>query len=213
MSTYYNDNMNFDDANPPEESSNRTFLLIAGVLGGLVLLEEAADVEVGGGNGAELPEQQGHEHAADAAVAVFEGVERLEFHMADRHPEQSGPLVIAGEIEPAVHAAFQLFGGDGNKADVRAAAGADVVLLGLELAGVLGLAPGEGKQELVHLPDKGLRQRSSVLHLLSGRAQCPTVEIGLHRLGAVFIRVRQVGIRFRLQLKDFLQGAESAFHP
>ena len=38
MSAYDNDNMNFDDANPPEESSNRTFLLIAGVLGGLVLL-------------------------------------------------------------------------------------------------------------------------------------------------------------------------------
>jgi len=28
----------FDDETPPEESSNRTFLLIAGVLGGLVLL-------------------------------------------------------------------------------------------------------------------------------------------------------------------------------
>ncbi|MCI0552707.1 MAG: hypothetical protein L0287_17285 [Anaerolineae bacterium] len=38
MSAYDNDNMNFDDANPPEESSNRTFLLIAGILGGLVLL-------------------------------------------------------------------------------------------------------------------------------------------------------------------------------
>ena len=38
MSAYDNDNMNFDDPNPPEESSNRTFLLIAGILGGLVLL-------------------------------------------------------------------------------------------------------------------------------------------------------------------------------
>jgi hypothetical protein len=38
MSAYDNDNMNFDDPNPPEESSNRTFLLAAGILGGLVLL-------------------------------------------------------------------------------------------------------------------------------------------------------------------------------
>jgi hypothetical protein len=36
MSTY--DEPEFDDPNPPEESSNRTFLLAAGVLGGLVFL-------------------------------------------------------------------------------------------------------------------------------------------------------------------------------
>ena len=34
----FDDNTDFDDANPPEESSNRTFLLAAGLLGGLVLL-------------------------------------------------------------------------------------------------------------------------------------------------------------------------------
>jgi hypothetical protein len=34
----YDDNTDFDDANPPEESGNRTFLLVAGILGGLVLL-------------------------------------------------------------------------------------------------------------------------------------------------------------------------------
>jgi len=34
----YDDNTDFDDANPPEESSNRTFLLAAGGLGALVLL-------------------------------------------------------------------------------------------------------------------------------------------------------------------------------
>ena len=38
MTAFDNDNMNFDDSNPPEESSNRTFLIAAGVLGGLVLL-------------------------------------------------------------------------------------------------------------------------------------------------------------------------------
>ena len=36
MSTY--DDPDFDEPNPPEESSNRTFLLVAGILGGLVLL-------------------------------------------------------------------------------------------------------------------------------------------------------------------------------
>jgi hypothetical protein len=34
----YDENADFDDANPPEESSNRTFLLVAGILGGLVFL-------------------------------------------------------------------------------------------------------------------------------------------------------------------------------
>lgn len=37
MSTY-DDNPDFDDEIPPEESSNRTFLIVAGILGGLVLL-------------------------------------------------------------------------------------------------------------------------------------------------------------------------------
>src|SRR5512145_703064 len=36
MSTY--DEPEFEEPNPPEESSNRTFLLVAGILGGLVLL-------------------------------------------------------------------------------------------------------------------------------------------------------------------------------
>jgi hypothetical protein len=34
----YDENADFDDPNPPEESSNRTFLFAAGILGGLVLL-------------------------------------------------------------------------------------------------------------------------------------------------------------------------------
>ena len=34
----FDDNTDFDDANPPEESNNRTFLLVAGILGGLVFL-------------------------------------------------------------------------------------------------------------------------------------------------------------------------------
>jgi len=37
MSTF-GDETNFEDATPPEESNNRTFLLVAGILGGLVLL-------------------------------------------------------------------------------------------------------------------------------------------------------------------------------
>jgi hypothetical protein len=36
MTTY--DDPDFDDPNPPEESGNRAFLLVAGILGGLVLL-------------------------------------------------------------------------------------------------------------------------------------------------------------------------------
>jgi len=36
MTTY--DDPEFDDPNPPEESNNRTFLLFAGILGGLVFL-------------------------------------------------------------------------------------------------------------------------------------------------------------------------------
>ena len=38
MTMYDDDNAGFDDETPPEESSNRTFLIIAGVLGALVLL-------------------------------------------------------------------------------------------------------------------------------------------------------------------------------
>ncbi len=38
MTMYDEDNTNFEDENPPEESSNRTFLLVAGVLGAFVLL-------------------------------------------------------------------------------------------------------------------------------------------------------------------------------
>lgn len=37
MSTF-DENPDFDDEIPPEESSNRTFLIVAGILGGLVLL-------------------------------------------------------------------------------------------------------------------------------------------------------------------------------
>lgn len=37
MSTY-DDDPDFDDDNPPEEANNRTFLITAGILGGLVLL-------------------------------------------------------------------------------------------------------------------------------------------------------------------------------
>jgi saccharopine dehydrogenase-like NADP-dependent oxidoreductase len=38
MTMYDDETPAFDDENPPEESSNRTFLIIAGALGGLVLL-------------------------------------------------------------------------------------------------------------------------------------------------------------------------------
>ena len=40
---YEGDDLNFDDAEeaPPEESSNRTFLIAAGILGGIVLLSIA----------------------------------------------------------------------------------------------------------------------------------------------------------------------------
>lgn len=38
MTTFGEDNPDFDEANPPEESNNRTFLVIAAVLGGLVFL-------------------------------------------------------------------------------------------------------------------------------------------------------------------------------
>ena len=38
MSTFNDDNFEYDDANPPEESSNRTFLFAAGGLGLLVLV-------------------------------------------------------------------------------------------------------------------------------------------------------------------------------
>ena len=38
MTMYDDENASFDDENPPEESNNRTFHLIAGILGGLVLL-------------------------------------------------------------------------------------------------------------------------------------------------------------------------------
>ena len=38
MSTFNDDDLNYDDANPPEESSNRTFLFAAGGLGLLVLI-------------------------------------------------------------------------------------------------------------------------------------------------------------------------------
>ncbi len=39
MQNVNDDNTDFDDANPPEESNNRTFLLVAGILGGLVFLD------------------------------------------------------------------------------------------------------------------------------------------------------------------------------
>ena len=38
MTTFDDDNASFDNENPPEETSNRTFVIIAIVLGGLVLL-------------------------------------------------------------------------------------------------------------------------------------------------------------------------------
>ena len=38
MTTFDDDNVNYDDSNPPEESNNRTFLFVAGGLGFLVLI-------------------------------------------------------------------------------------------------------------------------------------------------------------------------------
>lgn len=38
MTLYDDENPNLDDANPPEESNNRTFMIVAGILGFLVLL-------------------------------------------------------------------------------------------------------------------------------------------------------------------------------
>ncbi len=38
MTTFDDENASFDNENPPEETSNRTFMIIAGVLGVLVLL-------------------------------------------------------------------------------------------------------------------------------------------------------------------------------
>lgn len=38
MTTFDDDNADFDEASPPEESNNRTFLLIAGIFGALILL-------------------------------------------------------------------------------------------------------------------------------------------------------------------------------
>lgn len=38
MTTFDDDNADFDEASPPEESNNRTFLLIAGIFGVLILL-------------------------------------------------------------------------------------------------------------------------------------------------------------------------------
>ena len=44
MTMYDDENTTFEDETPPEESSNRTFLLAAGILGGLVLLAICATV-------------------------------------------------------------------------------------------------------------------------------------------------------------------------
>ena len=139
-------------------------------------------------------------------------MERFELQMADRHAEQRGHGGLPGEIEQAVHAAFELFRGDRREADPRAAAAADVVLLGLELAGVFRLAAGIGQQELVRLPDQRLRQGLAVLHRLTGGAQGTPVEVGLHGLGTVFVAGGQVRIGLRFQFQDLLQGAEGALH-
>ena len=81
----FDDNTEFDDANPPEESNNRTFLLVAGILGGLVFL--ALLCLVGYFVLANNTTQQ-NDATAQAQATPLRGIQNIEHQGGRREPGQ-----------------------------------------------------------------------------------------------------------------------------
>lgn len=125
-------------------------------------------------------QQQRDQQAAEAAVAVEEGVDRLELHVGERGPDQrggrlGGPRTGAG---PAVqkglegrHAGLDFVGRRRHEVGAARSRATDPVLRAPELARQLLAAPRAGHQLGVHLADQAVAERESLAQAHHGVAE------------------------------------------
>ena len=130
-------------------------------------LEIGADIERRFPDVAVLPKEQGHQQAAQTAVAVQKGMQGLELGVQDGelHQPVGGVRVDVGL--PRAHGFGKESGVDGHEPGlVDGAAGrSDPVGHAAVFAGGLSLAPDAGQQHAMRLADDPLGQRQVLQHL------------------------------------------------
>jgi len=129
-----------------------------------VLFEEEAEVEEWLTEQTAVVEEEGDEQAAEAAVAVEEGVDGLELDVSERGFEEDGRAagVFMKVGFESGHAGFQHVRGWRDETGVAGAGAADPVLGAAEFAGFLVAATAAGHQVGVHFPEQAIAEREAV---------------------------------------------------
>jgi hypothetical protein len=152
------------------EEENEPFLPVAFfadglqelVIAGSVLFEIQGEVEQWVPEHAFGVEQEGDEKAAEAAVAIQEGVDGFELHMGERGLDENGggDGLVVEEIFQCAEALEQGIGRRGHMSGIARACAADPILAAPELAGFLVRATAVAKKHSVDFADepKGNRQ-------------------------------------------------------
>ena len=180
----------------------------------LVVFKVAADVKVRLGNRPAAPQHQRDQHPAQAAIAVFKRMQRLEFGMRQRRAQQNGHGLVIHQAKQRLHAAGQMLRRHWHKAHLAASAFAHVVLLVFVGSGrFAGPAP-KGKQLPVHAFEQRFGQGAPLLHHGLRRIHGPAIEGCFHRVrtqlaqSALVIAMTELGF----QQQNFIQRADRALH-